>query len=187
MAQAPQDLNCYLMQRPVAAALATPRSFVDHTRCYARVLDHSYPEAKLHLTGFSYVGAEAFETARQLAALGSAPAGLTVIDHGPVFRRQWPVDPTWGGEAIRAEKRRRAHVFTPWAALVADQLALDMGKECTDMLADWIKTADLLPPKGVPALAWHGARAQALLRLQNPQAALTEVEIARLRQHSFGR
>ncbi|MEQ3671641.1 hypothetical protein [Pseudophaeobacter sp.] len=55
------------------------------------------------------------------------------------------------------------------------------------MLADWIKTADLLPPKGVPALAWHGARAQALLRLQNPQAALTEVEIARQRQHSFGR
>ncbi len=77
--------------------------------------------------------------------------------------------------------------FPPWAALVADQLALDMGKECTDMLADWIKTADLLPPKGVPALAWHGARAQALLRLQNPQAALTEVEIARQRQHSFGR
>ncbi|WP_375699425.1 amino acid adenylation domain-containing protein [Pseudophaeobacter sp. TrK17] len=285
MAQAPQDLNCYLMQRPVAAALATPRSFADHTRYYARVLDHSYPEAKLHLTGFSYGGAEAFETARQLAALGFAPASLTVIDHGPVFRRLWPVDPTWGGEAIRAEKRRRAHVFAPWAgdmtlvrgdrpgllslamiaqgwedfvegevavhmvpathdemlhqqaaatlqavlgqqppdcivapqpgaadrrrvshllakgepeaaldlicgisrehpnhpwaALVADQLALDMGKECTDMLADWIETADLLPPKGVPALAWHGARAQALLRLQDPQAALAEVEIAR--------
>jgi thioesterase domain-containing protein len=128
MAQGPQDLNCYLMQRPVAAALATPRSFADHTRCYARVLDHSYPEAKLHLTGFSYGGAEAFETARQLAALGSAPASLTVIDHGPVFRRQWPVDPTWGGEAIRAEKRRRAHVFYTLGGLGCRSAGLGYGE-----------------------------------------------------------
>jgi hypothetical protein len=71
--------------------------------------------------------------------------------------------------------------FTPWAALVADQLALDMGKECTDVLADWIETADLLPPKGVPALAWHGAA------LAEPAGGAGRGrDSARQRQHSFG-
>jgi amino acid adenylation domain-containing protein len=285
MAEAPQDLSSYLLQRPTSPALTSQRSFADHARYYAKVLQYSFPGAKLHLTGFSYGGAEAFETARQLAALDAAPAGLSIIDHGPVFRKLGRGDRRWGEQGLQAEMRRRAHVFAPWqgdlrlvrgdhhgllslamiaygwedfvegevavhmvpakhdemlhgqaaatmqallgqpqpdfivgpqpgaaerrrvshllakrepdaaldlicgisrehpdhpwSALLADQLAVEMGKDCSGLLADWFEAAALMPPKGVPALAWHAARAQAVLRLQGPQAALPLVEKAR--------
>ena len=81
----------------------------------------------------------------------------------------------------------REHVNHPWSALVADQLALEMGKECSGLLEDWLDQSSVAPPRGVPAVAWHAARAQALLRLQGPQAALSEVTLARESANSAGR
>ncbi len=293
MLEAPQDQSCYMLQRPIEAPGEPQRSFADQARCFARVLEHGFPGSKLHLTGFSYGGAEAFETARQLAALKSPPASLTIIDNAPVFHKVGQGDPVWGEQGIQAENLRRAHVFEPWqgdmklvrgdrsgllsiamiafgwedfvegevavrmvpaahnemlhrqapatmaallglrgpdctvtplpgakdrrrvsyllaqvqpkaaldlicgisrehpdhpwSSLVADSLAISMGKDCSGLLADWIEAAPTDPPKGVPALVWHAARAQALLRLQGARAALPELEKARAQTQASGR
>lgn len=285
MQQAPQDLGCFILQRPMAAAEGGQRSFADQARYYARVLDHGFPNTKLHLAGFSYGGAEAFETARQLAGLNSPAASVCVIDNGPVFRKLGPPDFNWGEQGLQAEALRRDHLLEPldgnmrllrgdrynllslamigygwedfvegevdvyllpghhdellhgradltmqalltkrppdcvltpqpgaadrrqvshllatnqpkaaldllrascrahpthaWSALVADDLATDLEEEGTGVLTDWLAGQLTEPPKGVPLLAWHAARAQALLRLDDPAAALTEIEAAR--------
>lgn len=285
MQEAPQDLSCYLLQRPVIGSKDEQHSFADQAKYYAGVLKREFPQAAIHLTGFSYGGAEAFETARQLSALNAPPASLTVIDNSPVFKKLLPEEDAWGEEGIKAEKMRRAHALQPWAgglklirgdrfglmsvamlaygwedfveddvavhvlparhpdmlyrvapetmaalmgqqapdyivkplpgacdrrrvshllgqgeweaaldlicgigrehpnhpwaALVADRLARSMGKDCTYLLTDWIENAPLEAPMGVLALAWHAARAEALLRLQGAEAALPEIERAR--------
>ncbi|MEP2718838.1 phosphopantetheine-binding protein, partial [Pseudophaeobacter sp.] len=111
--QLPQEQGSYLLQRPVAPASVARRSFADHARYYAKLLQHSAFTEGLHLTGFSYGGAEAFETARHLAALEMPPLSLTVIDNGPVFRRLTGFDPGWATESRQAEVRRRAHELVP--------------------------------------------------------------------------
>ncbi|OIQ44968.1 MAG: hypothetical protein BM558_05720 [Roseobacter sp. MedPE-SW] len=285
MQQAPEGLGCYVVQRPVAPAQGSDRSFVDQARYFARVLDHGFPNTKLHLAGFSYGGAEAFETARQLVELNSPPASVCVVDNGPVFRKLGAPDTSWGEQGVRAEALRRDHLLEPlegdmrlvrgdrhnllslamigygwedfvqgevgvylvaahhdallhdrakqtmqallakrppdcivtpqpgaterrrvshllatnqpkaaldllrascrahpnhaWSALVADNLATDLEEEGKDLLADWLAGQATVPPKGVPWLAWHAARAQALLRLDDPEAALREIEAAR--------
>ena len=73
----------------------------------------------------------------------------------------------------------RAHPTHAWSALVADNLATDLEEDGTGVLTDWLAGQPTEPPKGVPLLAWHAARAQALLRLDDPAAALTEIEAAR--------
>lgn len=293
MLEAPQDQSCYMLQRLVEGPGMKQRSFADQARFFARVLEHGFPGSELQLTGFSYGGAEAFETARQLAALKSPPVSLTVIDNALVFHKVEQGDPVWGEQGIQAENLRRAHVFEPWqgdmklvrgmrngllsiamiaygwedfvegevavhlvsaahdqmlhrgapttmaallgqrgpdcivtplpgakdrrrvssflaqgqpkaalelicgisrehpdhpwSSLVADSLAVSMGKDCSGLLADWIEAAQIDPPKGVPALAWHAARARALLRVLGARAALPEVEKVRAQTQARGR
>jgi len=103
-----------MLQRPVDGTAVQQRSFSDQARFFAGVLEHGFPGSKLQLTGFSYGGAEAFETAHQLAALKPPPASLTIIENAPVFHKVGQGARAWGEQGIQAEKLRRAHVFEPW-------------------------------------------------------------------------
>jgi amino acid adenylation domain-containing protein len=109
LAHGPPDRSVYQLQRSATLVSDAKVSFADHTRYFAKVLHQGFAADGLHLAGFSYGGAEAFETARQLVALKAPPAGLTVIDHGLRYYRPQPINPTWTAASIAAETRRRAH------------------------------------------------------------------------------
>ncbi len=69
--------------------------------------------------------------------------------------------------------------FHSWSALLADDLATKLGLDGKPILERWIDTTDHNPPEGIPALAWHAGRAEALMRLGEMKTARFEVETAR--------
>ncbi len=110
----PDDKTVYSLQRSAHSIAEPNSSFADKARQFAKILHTSFPKTSLHLAGFSYGGAEAFETARQLAALGAPKPRLTIIDTSPIFAKLPEIKPNMRARGLAMEHLRRAHAFQAW-------------------------------------------------------------------------
>lgn len=110
----PEDCAVYALQRLEIPSEASERGFAANTDHFADVLRKSFPDTQLHIAGFSFGGAEAFETARQLVAHDMPKPKLTIIDTGPIFQKLNPLSDQMSTYANALEALRRTHAFGVW-------------------------------------------------------------------------